>query len=414
MNKTFVIAKWEYFEKIKTKTFIISLFLTPAIIIGFALAPTLISDRRDDSTKAIGVIDTSGIFFKPLLRNVEQFKLANGQPNYLLINLAGNKKNLIELKKSGDENTVSGKLEGYLLIRNYPNDSCKIEYRTKNAGNFKELSNLKEAFNNTRIELKLSKEGINSTLMKFISNRVDIEVVKIEKEGKKSSSDFIELFFTSIIFIILLMMMVISSGGMLVRSLVEEKSNRLIEIIISSCSPNELLAGKVLGLSALGLTQVLIWTLVCATLAGSAIVPPDVFNNILPILLFFILGFIFYSAIFVGIGSIVSSEQEAQQITSYLSLTMMLPLAFALPAIENPNSSFVHILSFIPLTIPATMILRFSIGPIPLWELVISIIIMAISIYLSIFVAGKVFRVGILSYGKRPSLKEIMNWLKEE
>ena len=109
--------------------------------------------------------------------------------------------------------------------------------------------------------------------MKFISNRVDIEVVKIEKEGKKSSSDFIELFFTSIIFIILLMMMVISSGGMLVRSLVEEKSNRLIEIIISSCSPNELLAGKVLGLSALGLTQVLIWTLVMQVWQVLQIVP---------------------------------------------------------------------------------------------------------------------------------------------
>jgi len=276
------------------------------------------------------------------------------------------------------------------------------------------MSNLKEAFNNTRIELKLSKEGINSSLMKFISNSVVINAVKIEKGGEESKSDFIELFFTSFIFIILLMMMVISSGGMLVRSLVEEKSNRLIEIIISSCSPNELLAGKVLGLSALGLTQVLVWTLVGATLASSAIVPADVFNNILPVFLFFILGFIFYSAIFVGIGSIVSSEQEAQQITSYLSLTMMLPLAFALPAIENPNSSLVHILSFIPFTIPAIMILRFYIGPIPLWELVTSIIIMAVSIYLSIFVAGKVFRVGILSYGKRPSFKEIMSWLKDK
>lgn len=413
MNKTFIIAKWEYLEKIKTKTFIISLFLTPAIIISFALAPTLISNQQDDSTKAIGIIDTSGIYFRSLSHNVEKYKLANGQPNYLLINLAGKSKNFTVIKKSADESTVSGKLEGYLLIREYPNDSMQVEYRSKNAGNLKDLGILREAFNNSRIELKLSKEGISPSMMKFISNNVDIKPVKIEKGGEESGSNFLILFFSSFVFAILLMMMVISTGGMLIRSLVEEKSNRLIEIIVSSCTPNQLLAGKVLGLSALGLTQVLVWGLVGAALASSAIVPPEVFNNILPILLFFILGFIFYSAIFVGIGSIVSTEQEAQQITSYLSMAMILPIAFALPAIENPNSSFVHILSYIPFTIPTIMILRFNIGSIPVWEILVSIFIMIASIYLSIIAAGKVFRVGILSYGKRPAIKEVISWLKE-
>ena len=413
MRKTFIIAKWEYLEKIKTKSFIISLFLTPAIIIGFALAPTLLSNRQDDTTKAIGVIDTSGIYFRPLMHNVEKYKLDNGQPNYLLINLAGNNKDFNAIKKSADESTIAGKIEGYLLIQKYSDDSSRIEFRSKNAGNIKELAILREAFNNTRIELKLSKEGINHSLMKFISNGVDIKAVKIAEGGKESGSDFLALFFTSLIFIILLMMMVVSSGGMLVRSLVEEKSTKLIEIIISSCTSNQLLAGKVLGLSALGITQVAVWSLVGAILASSSIVPPEVFNNILPVFLFFVLGFIFFSAIFVGVGSIFSTEQEAQQITSYLSLTMMLPIAIALPAIENPNSALVHILSYIPFTIPTIMILRFNIGPIPLWEVLSSVFIMIVSIYAAIIIAGKVFRVGILSYGKRPSLKEVISWLKE-
>jgi ABC-2 type transport system permease protein len=377
------------------------------------LAPTLLSNQQADSTKVIGVIDTSGIYFKSLTHNIEKYKLADGQPNYFLVNLAGNNKDLASIKKSADENTISGKIEGYLLIREYSGDSSKVEYRSKNSGNFKDLGAFREAFNNTRIELKLSREGINPSLMKFISSSVDIKPVKIEKSGKESGSDFLVLFFTSFIFVILLMMMVISSGGMLVRSLVEEKSNKLIEIIISSCTSNELLAGKVLGLSALGLTQVLVWTLIGAALAGSSVVPPEAFNNILPVFLFFILGFVFYSAIFVGIGSIVSTEQEAQQITSYLSLTMMLPIAFALPAIENPDSAFVHILSYIPFTIPTIMILRFNIGPIPIWEVIVSVSIMIASIYFSIIVAAKVFRVGILSYGKRPALKEVISWLKE-
>jgi ABC-2 type transport system permease protein len=241
---------------------------------------------------------------------------------------------------------------------------------------------------------------------------VQIKPIKIEKGGNESHSDFIALFFTSFIFIVLLMMMVMSSGGMLIRSLVEEKSNRLIEILVSSCTSNELLAGKVIGLSALGITQVLVWSLIGISLAESALISTDAFNYILPILFYFVLGFIFYSAIFIGIGSIVSTEQEAQQITFYLNVTLMLPIVIVLPAIENPDSIFVHVLSYIPFTIPAVMILRFNISPIPLRELIISTIIMITSIIIVVLISGKIFRIGILSYGKRPSLKELMYWIK--
>jgi ABC-2 type transport system permease protein len=413
MNKTFNIAKWEYLEKVKTKTFIISLFLTPAIIIGFTLVPTMLSGQHEDLTKVLGLIDTSGVYYNSFAQNVERYKLDNSQPEYVLLNFAGTNKDFSAIKKSADGRINSGQVAGCLIIQQYANDSCAIEYRCRGTDNIKDLSNLREAFNNTRIGLKLSKEGASPSLLKFISNNVDIKTVKVEKDGEGPHHDLLAMFFTSLIFIILLMMMVISSGGMLVRSLLEEKSNRLIEIIISSCTPNELLTGKVLGLSALGLTQVLFWTMIGAVLASTSVVPPEAFNNILPVFLFFALGFTFYSAVFVGIGSIVSTEQEAQQITSYLSLAMIMPIAFALPAIENPDSAFVHILSYIPLTIPAIMILRFNIGPVPLWEVLVSVFIMAASIYISIIAAGKLFRVGILSYGKRPSLKEVISWLKE-
>jgi ABC-2 type transport system permease protein len=212
----------------------------------------------------------------------------------------------------------------------------------------------------------------------------------------------------------LLMMMILYSGGMLIRSLVEEKSNRLIEIIISSCTPNELLTGKILGLSTLGLVQVLIWSIIGISLAGSALVPMEAFDNILPILVYFLLGFIFYTSLFVGIGSIVTSEQEAQQITTYLSFLLILPIIFVLPALENPNALYIRILSYIPFTLPSFMMLRLNISPVPLWEILSTIMIMIISIYLMIGFSAKIFKVGILSYGKRPSLKELINWLKEK
>ncbi|RPI73224.1 MAG: ABC transporter permease, partial [Ignavibacteriales bacterium] len=203
------------------------------------------------------------------------------------------------------------------------------------------------------------------------------------------------------------------SGGMLIRSLVEEKSNRLIEIIISSCTPNELLTGKILGLSALGLTQIFIWIVLGITLTGSAVVPPEAFRNVIPILIYFILGFIFYTSLFVGIGSIVTSEQEAQQITTYLSFLLVLPIIFVLPALENPDALYIKILSYIPFTLPSFMMLRLNISPIPEWEILSTFLIMIISIYLMISISAKIFRIGILSYGKRPTLKELVQWLKE-
>jgi ABC-2 type transport system permease protein len=208
------------------------------------------------------------------------------------------------------------------------------------------------------------------------------------------------------------MMMIIYSGGMLVRSLLEEKSSRLMEILISSCTPDELITGKIFGLSALGLTQILIWALVSTTLVNSAVIPAEIFNNILLVLLYFLLGFIFYSSIFVGIGSVVTSEQEAQMITTYLSFILVFPVVFSISIFNNPNSPLISILSYIPLTLPSVMILRINVAPVSSIEIFLTIAIMLVSIYITIIVSSKIFRIGILSYGKRPSIKELISWLK--
>jgi len=166
-------------------------------------------------------------------------------------------------------------------------------------------------------------------------------------------------------------------------------------------------------LSALGLTQIFIWILIGISLAGTAVVPLEAFQNVLPILVYFVLGFVFYTSLFVGIGSIVTSEQEAQQITTYLSFLLVLPIIFVLPALENPDTLYIKILSYIPFTLPSFMMLRLNISPIPAWEILSTILIMLISIYLMIGFSAKIFRIGILSYGKRPTVKELIQWLKE-
>ncbi len=413
MKKAITVAKWEFLEKVKSKAFIISLFLTPAIIISFSVLPTLLATKESDSTKAIGILDITQEYFSDLKNEIEVYKLKNNLPAYAILNNYKSDFSPDSLINTSDTMVLENKLDGYLLIQKGTNDSLIIEFRTRSIGNFQDVARFEEAFNNLRIKRKLLSENIDLKIIEAIKQRVNVNQIKIEKPGQEGKGGFEMVFFSSIIFILLLMMMIIYSGQMLVRSMLEEKSNRLIEILISSCSPQDLLFGKVIGLSTLGLTQVFVWLLIGFSLIGAAIVPITSFDNIHLILLYFILGFVFYTTLFVGIGSIASTEQEAQQITSYLSLLLVLPSVFIISTLQNPDSGLVQALSYIPFTLPSVMILRVNVSPIPAFEIALTVLIMILSILIVMRISSKIFRFGVLYYGKMPTLKEIKIWLKE-
>ncbi len=414
MKKVFEISKWEFLEKVKTRAFILSLIITPALVIMVSIGGTFLSTTEQESTKAIGIIDSSMVYFYPLSQTLESYKLDNGQPAYVVFNLNQPMEEYNNAIQSADKEVYKNKIAGYILLKRNGNDSLNIEYRSSNSGNFKDVQRIENAVKEVRLKMQLQKLGINPDLLNTSSSRVSVNQITVKEGSQVQQSDFLTEFLSAIVFIMLLLMMIIYSGQMLVRSLVEEKSNKLIEILISSCTPEQLLAGKILGLSALGLFQMFIWACIGIALAGSSMIPASAFNNIFIMLVYFILGFLFYTALFVGIGSIVTTEQEAQQITSYLSLVLVLPIAISASAIFNPDSLLVEILSFIPLTIPAIMLLKINVVNVPPAEILSTIIIMVASIYITIFVASKIFRIGILSYGKRPGIKELISWIKEK
>lgn len=414
IKKVFEISKWEFLEKVRTRAFILSLIITPALVILISIGGTFLSASQEESTKAIGILDSSMTFYPSLSKILENYKLSNGQPAYIVLNLFQPAEDLNQNMKSADNEVTGGILAGYLLLQIKDNDSLNAEYRSKNAGNFKDVQRIENAIEEVRLRISLIQIGINPDLIKSAVKKINVSEITV-KEGKEAQkSDFLTDFLSSIIFIMLLLMMIIYSGQMLVRSLVEEKSNRLIEILVSSCTPEELMAGKIIGLSALGLFQMLIWACIGMALAGSSMIPVSAFNNILIMLVYFVLGFLFYTALFVGIGSIVTTEQEAQQITSYLSLILVLPIAVSATAISNPDSVFVQVLSYIPLTIPAVMLLKINVVNVSTIEIMSTILIMIASIYITIFVASKIFRIGILSYGKKPGFKELISWIREK
>ncbi len=418
MNKIFSVAKWEFLEKIKTRAFLISMIVTPVIIIAFAMLPTLLENHETDVTKLIGVVDSSGLYFTGLQQKLKYEKLPGDLPRYVLVDLtpdsqATSYKN-DELVKHTDEKVFKNKVNSYLMVKNGGTDSVQLQWRSNSTANYKDIRNFEQAFNEVSVDLKFKKEGIDTSLKKYLFSQVDIQPIKISKEGKDKGSDFLTVFFSSFVFIILLMIMIMSSGGMLVRSLLEEKSNRLIEILVSSCTPTQLLTGKIIGLSMLNLFQIVIWGLIGIALTGAATISPEIFENIGLDLVYFVLGFVFYTGIFVGLGATATTEQEAQQFNSYISMILILPIVFAISAIQNPNSEIVHILSYIPLTTPSIMLLRLNISPVPITDILTTILILVVSIFISIYFSSKIFKIGILSYGKRPTIRELITWIKEK
>jgi ABC-2 type transport system permease protein len=200
----------------------------------------------------------------------------------------------------------------------------------------------------------------------------------------------------------------------LVRSVLEEKSNRIIEVLVSSCTPSELMAGKMLGLSAMSLTQAGFWAIMAlAVLArvGRDALPPA--EQLLLMVVYFVLGYLFYSAVFIALGTPVTTEQEAQQINGYLVLFVILPVALVLPVMEHPTADWVKALTFIPLLTPTFMALRIPVQMPSTAEIVGSAVVLAISTYFMMIVAGRIFRVAILATGKRPSLAELVRWVRE-
>jgi ABC-2 type transport system permease protein len=413
-SKAIKIAVWEFMEKVKSKAFILSLILMPIIIGAMAILPALFASKADDEPVQIGIIDGTQKLVGQLGEIIDrEYRLKNDQPNYILRNISSGR-SAEEARVEGARLVASDAIEGYFFIPVMVIDSGKVEYRTKNVGNFKVQERFSRAIEQVITEMRLSSHGLDTALIRTLTARVEIKSIKISKKGEESESSFGETFAKSYIGLLMLIFMILTSGQLLVRSVVEEKSNRVIEVLLSSCKPRDIMAGKILGLSGLGVLQMLVYALMGIALALKTdmnILQPEYF---IFTLVYAILGYIFYAAIFVAAGSPATTEQEAQQITAYVSMFMVAPFALMMLVLQNPNSLIVKILSYIPLLTPSMMVLRVSIQMPSAWEIMATIVLMVVSIAIMMWIAGKIFRIAILSYGKRPTLVELVHWISEK
>jgi ABC-2 type transport system permease protein len=416
MKKAFAVAKWEYLEKIKSKSFIISLFLTPIIMIGVGVVPSLLMSRPDAESIVIGIVDLTGTFSEPFGKALEsRYKLQNGQPNYILNQISiTSGSNITELKTKADQMVLDKVIEGYLIIgANILNDSS-IDYRSRNAGNIKITTRLERVLKDVVMEKKAAARGLDPSVVKEITASLDLNTIKITKEGKEEQGGFEKIFLSSYVFMMMMFFLIMTSGQLLVRSMLEEKSNRVVEVLMSSSPANQLMAGKILGLSALGLTQIGFWAIIGVVLSLKFSMTMIPLASAAVLLIYFILGYLFYAAIFVAAGAPLTTEQEAQQVTGYLVMVLIIPIVLTIMIIQNPDSTLSKILSYVPFLTASMMAVRIPIQMPSVFEIVTTIILLVLSSIAAIWVAGKIFRTTILSYGKRPSIKELWILVKSK
>jgi ABC-2 type transport system permease protein len=414
VTKTLTVARWEYLEKIKSKAFIISLILMPIIMIGMGVIPSLLASRPDTESKVVGIIDQTGELARPISERLsERYKLPNGNPNYVVRVLAsGSSVNIPDEMEAADQMVAAKKLEGYLVLRETAFHDSTVEYRSRNVANFNLVDRLGRVVNEVVTEKKLRDGGFDPQVVRLLTARMQLKTTRLKEGGETEQADFGKVFFGAYIFMMMMFFLLLTSGQLLVRSLLEEKSNRVVEVLMSSCSAKQLMTGKIIGLSGLGLTQVALWGLIGLAITVNFAFTLISLSNALLLLVYFVLGYLLYAAIFVGAGAPVTTEQEAQQITSYLVLVLVIPIMLAFPVIQNPDSTLAMVLSFIPLVTPTMMALRIPVQTPPTWEILVSLVLLAGSAAAAMWAAGKIFRLGMLTYGKRPSLRELARWVR--
>jgi ABC-2 type transport system permease protein len=420
MHKLWLIIKREYLTRVKTKGFVIGTVIVPLIGIGFTVLIVYLVGHQSTQAMRISIIDNAG-GIAPVVASGLQGKVANGKPQFSVGQLIERPADPDAVQKELRDKINSNALDGYLVI---PADlSQSIELHTKNSGNFSLIGPVVSSANEAVVEARLNARGIHVDNVEDLVKSPELRVIKVTKEGESVEKG--QTIGIAIALVILLYMSLLMYGIITMRSVLEEKTTRTMEVLISAVTPSQLLAGKILGVAGVAITQFLIWGATIVLLgsyglamaamggAGSLLsgihVPPSL---MIYAVVYFFCGYFLYSSMFAAVGAACSNEQDAAQ----LQWIAMAPLVFTMiiysVVLNDASSRLSVILSEIPFFGPVLMPLRVSLQTPPPWQIALSIALLLISIAVVIYGSAKIYRVGILMYGKRPTLPELVRWMR--
>jgi len=404
------IAWFEYYRRIRSKWFIIGTFGMPVLILGISLLGGYLAGAGANlETKYMGLIDETGAYGQLLVETLDA-RYADAEVPPLNITLS--RGSFAELQPQYDELVKEHSLDGYFVIPADFQQSLQLRFYAQSSTIMRSTEVVEAELRQIVTHEKAEAMNLPRGSLEELFVDIDVEHYELGSSEARDTEELVAGYIAPFVFMFLLFLGIFTGGQLLMRAVLEERSSRVIEVLLSTVSYNDLMAGKIVGLGLLGLTQSGIY-LLAGVIGGYYYDIPIVTAAIGSLyFLYFVLGYLLYAGVYIGVGALFDSEQEAQQAIQIITFIAIIPMLLWTLVIENPNSTLVNALCYFPPVTPFFMMIKIAIGETSILQIVLTILLLIVSVFGSIRLAAKVFRTAILLHGKRITLPELMHWLK--
>jgi len=409
------VMKREYFQRVRSKWFVFGTVLAPVFLIGMMVVPIIFESRNQEVRRHIALVDETGVLSTRVASRLEEAGFTVHPVN------PGSEQMLVQ-------QVASGEFGGFVVLPPEALTRGRVEYHGESGpGTITGLS-IRGIVAQSALEYRLT-EADNQLDYAALFGGGELDVILLDSEGVGANEDAPE-FLGAFIGAMLLYMVILLYAVAVMRATLEEKTSRVVEILISSIRPSELMLGKILGVGSVGLTQLAVWILfgvLSLTLGLPALVAarpdfvdPEFLLQALPgaglsalFVALFLGGYFLYAALYAAVGSMCSTEEEAQQAQFPVIMLLVVPIMFMMPIIENPNSPMAIGASMVPFFSPILLYARAATGSVPMWQIAAALTLLFGGVLVVAWLAGRIYRVGILMQGKRPTLPELWRWVRE-
>ncbi len=424
MRRILKVAWREYVETTKTKTFLFSVLATPAIIGVILYVASRLDPRAagPQPAKRVAVTDLSGKLAGEIKQPFENYNSAHPQRQLLLQQVQAGADSANSAERAGKDKLRRGELDMHVVLDAdvvAGRGKMRLYTRATKAADIDVVSIVRNLLQAAVVNRRCKLRDLDPKLLAEIRRGVPTEHVEVgaaDQEHVRSQSQRIIGMMVPFFFMFLMFMGIFGMGQHLITSVIEEKNSRVIEVLLSALSPLELMAGKIAGLGGIALTVIAMWGFGAYAAARWRGLDLNIPLEILPyFFVYYVLGFLLFSSILAGIGSVCNTIKEAQGLMMPVSMLCVLPMVTWFALVRNPTGTLARALSFVPPLTPMVMILRLAAGAeIGMLEVAASIVVLAGSVLVAVWAGAKIFHTGILMYGKRPGLREILRWVRQK
>jgi ABC-2 type transport system permease protein len=449
MTKLWAIIKREYLQRVRSRMFLVWTILGPLMMVLFTVVPAFIFQIKAGEATRIAIVDQSGRMYDrvrvsilrghsiepasrggsaatdALNQNARERVQKAGEltgANYQLEQVESVGRSLEEIKRNLGERVSRNQLDGYIILPPNILESGEAEYYGRNVGDVITREQIEESISRAVTEERMVAANIDPARVREMSEPVRMNTIKISESGEEKDSG--GLFYLVFLVGFLIYLTLIMYGQVILAAVVEEKETRIAEVLFSSVSSFTLMMGKLIGVSLVALTQYAVWALafVVFALYGVNVLAERGLDVALPqippllvlyFFLFFLLGYFIYATIYALVGSMVTTTQEGGQVSLPVMFMLVIGFYLAFPVLRSPNSSFAFWVSMIPFFSPITMMVRIVAQTPPFWQIALSFLIGCCTVVLLIWLAARIYRIGMLMYGKRATIPEVLRWLRQ-